>query len=75
MKNNSNGNINDFLQAISSSDKQEKENIARRMMSNLSNDDNRRLTDILSDKSKIAQIINSDAAKELIDKLNKRKNG
>lgn len=75
MKNNSNGNINDFLQAISSSDKQEKENIARRMMSNLSNDDNRRLTDILSDKNKIAQIINSDAAKELIDKLNKRKNG
>ena len=75
MKNNSNGNINDFLHAISSSDKQEKENIARRMMSNLSNDDNRKLTDILSDKNKIAQIINSDAAKELIDKLNKRKNG
>lgn len=75
MKNNSNGNINDFLQAISSSDKQEKENIVRRMMSNLSNDDNRKLTDILSDKNKIAQIINSDAAKELIDKLNKRKNG
>ena len=44
-------------------------------MSNLSNDDNRKLTDILSDKNKIAQIINSDAAKELIDKLNKRKNG
>lgn len=75
MKNSSNGNINDFLQAISSSDKQEKENIVRRMMSNLSNDDNRKLTDILSDKNKIAQIINSDAAKELIDKLNKRKNG
>ncbi len=75
MKNNSNGNINDFLQAISSSDKQEKENIAKRMMSNLSNDDNRKLNDILSDKNKIAQIINSDAAKELIDKLNKRKNG
>ena len=75
MKNSSNGNINDFLQAISSSDKQEKENIVRRMMSNLSNDDNRKLTDILSDKNKIAHIINSDAAKELIDKLNKRKNG
>lgn len=73
MKNNSNGNINDFLQAISSSDKHE--NIARRMMSNLSNDDNRKLIDILSDKNKIAQIINSDAAKELIDRLNKRKNG
>jgi hypothetical protein len=75
MENKQNNNFKNILNAFSSSDKEERKNIARQLMQNLNNEESNTLNEILSDKSKLQQIISSDAAHDLIERINKNKNG
>lgn len=75
MENKQNNNFKNFLNAFSSSDKEERKNIARQLMQKLNNEESNTLNEIMSDKSKLQQIINSDAAHDLIERINKNKNG
>lgn len=75
MENKQNNNFKNILNAFSSSDKEERKNIARQLMQKLNNEESNTLNEIMSDKSKLQQIINSDAAHDLIERFNKNKNG
>lgn len=75
MENKQNNNFKNILNAFSSSDKEERKNIARQLMQKLNNEESNTLNEIMSDKSKLQQIINSDAAHDLIERINKNKNG
>lgn len=75
MENKQNNNFKNILNAFLSSDKEERKNIARQLMQKLNNEESNTLNEIMSDKSKLQQIINSDAAHDLIERINKNKNG
>lgn len=75
MINKQNGNTNDIFKAFATTDKQEKEKIANQMLNKLNSEESRMVNEIMSDKDKLMQIINSDAAKNLLRKLNKHKDG
>ena len=75
MINNQNSNLSDIFKALSTADKDEKERLAKQMMQKLDKDDSRTLNEIMSDKNKLQQIISSDAARELMNKLSRHKNG
>lgn len=75
MENKQNNYFKNILNAFSSSDKEERKNIARQLMQKLNNEESNTLNEIMSDKSKLQQIINSDAAHDLIERINKNKNG
>ncbi len=45
------------------------------LMSNLSENDRKKINDVLADKDKLKQILNSDAAKNLMKILGGNKNG
>ena len=75
MENKQNNNFKNILNAFSSSDKEERKNIARQLMQKLNNEESNTLNEIMSDISKLQQIIDSDAAHDLIERINENKNG
>ncbi len=74
MINKSNRDFSEILKLFSAQN-QSKEAVAKQMMSHLSSDESQKLNEILSDKAKLEQLMNSPAAKELINKLNRNQNG
>lgn len=75
MKNDRQFDFSSILKLIGSSDSQKKQNAVEKMKSGLSADENKELDSIIRDKSKIDAILNSDAAKKILSKLNSDNNG
>ncbi len=74
MINKPNRDISEILKLFSAQN-QSKETVAKQMINSLSSDESQKLNEILSDKAKLEQLMNSPAAKELINKLNRNQNG
>lgn len=70
MKNERQFDFSSILKILSSADSSQKQSVAEKMKENLSNEENNELDSILKDKRKIDAILNSDAAKKIINKLN-----
>ena len=75
MKNNQNNSLNDLIKSISSADKAGKENIAKRLLGTLNNEEANTLNDVMNDNNKLQQIMNSDTFRILAEKLKKHNNG
>ncbi len=75
MKNNQQGDLCGLFSLLGSADKSAKQNAAKQMMSGLNSEENKQLGEILNDKSKIDAILNSSAAKQIINKINGNRNG
>ena len=75
MKNNQNNSLNDLIKSISSADKAGKENIAKRLLGTLNNEEANTLNDVMNDNNKLQQIMNSDTFRLLAEKLKKHNNG
>lgn len=70
MKNERQFDFSSILKILSSADSSQKQSVAEKMKENLSNEENNELDSILKDKRKIDAILNSDAARKIINKLN-----
>ncbi len=75
MKNNQQGDFLKIFDLLGSADKNAKQQAANNMMSGLNSDESKQLGDILSDKSKIDAILNSSAARQILNKINGNTNG
>ncbi|MBP3939210.1 MAG: hypothetical protein IK955_07360 [Clostridia bacterium] len=75
MKNDRQFDFSSILKLIGSSDSIKKQNAVEKMKSGLSADENKELNSILNDKSKIDAILNSEAAKKIMNRLNSDNNG
>lgn len=70
MKNERQFDFSSIMKILGSSDSARKQSIAEEMKNGLSEKENNELDTILKDKKKIDAILNSDAAKKIISKLN-----
>ncbi len=70
MKNNQQGDFSKLFNLLGSKDQKAKQEAANQMLSSLNADESKQLGDILSDKSKIDAILNSSAAKQILNKIN-----
>lgn len=75
MKNDRQFDFSSILKLIGSSDSIKKQNAVEKIKSGLSADENKELNSILNDKSKINAILNSEAAKKIMNRLNSDNNG
>lgn len=75
MKNNQQNDFSKLFELLSGSDQQAKKEAANSMISNLNQEDNNKLTEILNDRSKIDSILNSPAAKQILNKIKSNDNG
>ena len=75
MKNNKQFDLSAFMNLLKNSDNNTKMQTADKMKSGLNNDEQAELDRILSDRSKIDAILNSSAARQIIEKLNGKNDG
>ncbi len=75
MKNNKQFDLSAFMNLLKNSDNNTKMQTADKMRSGLNNDEQAELDRILSDRSKIDAILNSSAARQIIEKLNGKNDG
>ena len=75
MKNERQFDFSSVLKFLGNADNSQKQSVAEKMKENLSKEENNELDSILKDKRKIDAILNSDAAKKIIDKLNSGNDG
>lgn len=75
MQNNSSNRLSALFNMISSSDRNEKRQIADSLRSKLGSQENRELDGIVNNPEKIREILNSPAAAEIMKKINQNKNG
>ena len=71
MTNNQQGDFSPFLNKMNSS--AERQQTAKKIMSNMSAEENKKLFEILGDREKLSAILNSPAAQNIISKLNGHK--
>ena len=75
MKNDRPFDFSSILKLLGSSDSSQKQNTAEKLKSNLSAEENKELDSILKDKSKIDAILNSEAAKKILNRLSSDNDG
>lgn len=75
MKNNKQFDLSAFMNLLKNSDNNTKMQTADKMRSGLNNDDQAELDRILNDRSKIDAILNSSAARQIIEKINGKNDG
>lgn len=71
MTNNQPKDFSSFLSTLNSH--QSRQQAAKDIMSNMSNEENQRLFEVLGDREKLSAILNSPAAQNIISKLNGHK--
>lgn len=75
MKNNKQFDLSAFMNLLKNSDNNIKMQTANKMRSGLNNDEQAELDRILNDRSKIDAILNSSAARQIIEKINGKNDG
>lgn len=75
MKNNKQFDLSAFMNLLKNSDNNTKMQTADKMRSVLNNDEQAELDKILNDRSKIDAILNSSAARQIIEKINGKNDG
>lgn len=75
MKNNKQFDLSAFMNLLKNSDNNTKMQTADKMRSELNNDEQAELNRILNDRSKIDAILNSSAARQIIEKINGKNDG
>ena len=75
MKNNKQFDLSAFMNLLKNSDNNTKMQTADKMRSGLNNDEQAELDKILNDRSKIDAILNSSAARQIIEKINGKNDG
>lgn len=75
MKNNKQFDLSAFMNLLKNSDNNTKMQTADKMRSGLNNDEQAELNRILNDRSKIDAILNSSAARQIIEKINGKNDG
>ncbi len=75
MKNNKQFDLSAFMNLLKNSDNNTKMQTADKMRSGLNNDEQAELNKILNDRSKIDAILNSSAARQIIEKINGKNDG
>jgi hypothetical protein len=75
MKNNKQFDLSAFMNLLKNSDNNTKMQTADKMRSGLNNDEQAELDRILNDRSKIDAILNSSAARQIIEKINGKNDG
>lgn len=75
MKNNKQFDLSAFMNLLKNSDNNTKIQTADKMRSGLNNDEQAELDRILNDRSKIDAILNSSAARQIIEKINGKNDG
>lgn len=75
MKNERQFDFSSVLKFLGNADNSQKQSVAEKMKENLSKEETNELDSILKDKRKIDAILQSDAAKKIIDKLNSGNDG
>lgn len=75
MKNNKQFDLSAFMNLLKNSDNNTKMQTADKMRSELNYDEQAELERILNDRSKIDAILNSSAARQIIEKINGKNDG
>lgn len=75
MKNNKQFDLSAFMNLLKNSDNNTKMQTADKMRAGLNNDEQAELDRILNDRSKIDAILNSSAARQIIEKINGKNDG
>ena len=75
MKNNKQFDLSAFMNLLKNSDNNTKMQTADKMRSGINNDEQAELDRILNDRSKIDAILNSSAARQIIEKINGKNDG
>lgn len=75
MKNNKQFDLSAFMNLLKNSDNNTKMQTADKMRSELNYDEQAELDRILNDRSKIDAILNSSAARQIIEKINGKNDG
>lgn len=75
MKNSKQFDLSAFMNLLKNSDNNTKMQTADKMRSGLNNDEQAELDRILNDRSKIDAILNSSAARQIIEKINGKNDG
>ncbi len=75
MRNNKQFDLSAFMSLLKNSDNNTKMQTASKIRSELNNDEQAELDRILNDRSKIDAILNSSAARQIIEKLNGKNDG
>ena len=75
MKNNKQFDLSAFMNLMKNADDNAKMQTADKIRSNLNNNEQAELDKILNDRSKIDAILNSSAARQIIEKINGKNDG
>lgn len=75
MKNNKQFDLSAFMNLLKNSDNNTKMQTADKIRSGLNNNEQAELDKILADRSKIDAILNSSAARQIIEKINGKNDG
>ncbi|MBR0349028.1 MAG: hypothetical protein IIX16_05245 [Clostridia bacterium] len=75
MRNNKQFDLSAFMNLMKNADNTEKKQTADKIRSGLNNNEQAELDKILADRSKIDAILNSSAARQIIEKINGKNDG
>lgn len=75
MRNNKQFDLSAFMNLMKNADNTEKKQTADKIRSGLDNNEQAELDKILADRSKIDAILNSSAARQIIEKINGKNDG
>ncbi len=75
MKNNKQFDLSGLMNLLGSTDQSAKKQVADAIKSNLNAEENKQLEDILHDRSKIDSILKSEAARQILRKINGNSDG
>ena len=75
MRNNKQFDLSAFMNLMKNADNTEKKQTADKIISGLNNNEQAELDKILADRSKIDEILNSSAARQIIEKINGKNDG
>ncbi|MEE0981955.1 MAG: hypothetical protein U0K91_09735 [Acutalibacteraceae bacterium] len=75
MRNNKQFDLSAFMNLMKNADNTEKKQTADKIISGLNNNEQAELDKILADRSKIDAILNSSAARQIIEKINGKNDG